>query len=286
MKKGSWVYFPSLLVNEDFVETMGITLLAGRDFSKEFPRDDSLSVVINEAMLGRMGWKTPEEALGKQFNTPTGSEKIIGVVKDFHFESLQNPIGPFVLDMPHKLQKPFWTRYIGIQLAPGNVQAQLASVEKSWNKHSTEHPFEFSFLDDQLNQQYKEQENLARLFSGFSILAVFIASLGLLALSAFSAEQRTREIGIRKVMGASVASIIRLLSFDFLKLVIIANIIALPLTWYFMGSWLKNFSFRIDIPIVSFLSAAAISMILAFLTVSFQSVKAAMADPVKSLKHE
>lgn len=286
MEPDKWVYFPSLLVDEEFIPTMNMQLLAGRNFSKDFPRDDSLAVIINEAMLERMGWKSPEEALGKQFFTPSGSEKVVGIVKDFHFEPLHNPVGPFVLDMPHRRLKIFWTRHIAIRLAPGNLTQQLAGLEETWNGISKDFPFDYFFLRDDLNNQYVAQEKLARLFTGFSCLTVFIACLGLLALSAYSAEQRTKEIGIRKTMGASVISIVQLLSVDFMKLVLLANLIALPLTWLLMQAWLENFAFRIPIPAAAFLVAAFISLFISFFTLSIQSVRAALTNPIQSLRYE
>lgn len=286
MEKDKWVYFPSLLVDEQFIPTMKLELIAGRNFSRDYPRDDSLSVIINESMLSRMKWKSPEEAIGQQFFTPTGSEKIIGVVKDFHFEALHNPVGPFVLDMPHRLHKPFWTRNIAVRLAPGDKLSQLAAIEAEWKALTQEYPFDFFFLNDDLSRQYHAQEKMAQLFMGFTVLALFIACLGLLALSAYSAEARTREIGIRKALGASVASIVGLLIRDFLKLVVLANLIALPLTSYLMKSWLENFAFRISVPVLAFVAAAAISLIISLITVSFQSIRAAINDPASSLKYE
>ena len=285
MQPGKWVYFPSLLVNEDFIKTMDMKLVAGRDFSKEFPRDDTGAVIVNEAMVKHMGW-TNTQALGQQFYTPTGHEKIVGVVRDFHFESLHTPLGPFVLDMPHIKQKPYWTRYIAIRVRSGDMLSTVKGIENIWNTHNAEFPFDYFFLDEELHQQYKAQENLARLVAYFSILAIIIACLGLFALASYSAEQRTKEIGIRKVMGAGLMTIANLLSRDFLLLVVIAVVIAWPLSWYALNIWLKNFAFRAPMAWWLFAAAGLAALLIAWLTVIFQALKAARMDPAKSLRHE
>lgn len=287
MQPGKWIYYPSLLVSEDFVPLMNMQLVAGRNFSKAFPRDDSLAVIVNEAMVKHMRWGSPEQALGQQMFTPTGTERVVGVVKDFHFESLHTPLGPFVLDMPHKVWKPYWTRYIAVKLKAGaDMPATIKAIGNLWNNYSQEFPFDYFFLDDDLDMQYKAQENLARLIAYFSVLAVIIACLGLFALASYSAEQRTKEIGIRKVMGASVMHISTLLSVDFLKLVLIAVIIAWPLSWYALHVWLEGFAFRTEMSWMLFLLSGIAALLIAWLTVLFQSLKAAWSDPVKSLRYE
>jgi putative ABC transport system permease protein len=286
MQPGKWIYFPSLLVNEDFIQTMDMKLLAGRDFSRAFPRDDTAAVIINEAMVRHMGWKSTEQALGEQFFTPTGYERIVGVVRDFHFESLHTPLGPFVLDMPHIKHKPYWTRYIAVRMNSTDMPNTIKGIEKIWNKYNVEFPFEYFFLDDELHQQYKAQENLAKLIAYFSILAIIIACLGLFALASYTAEQRTKEIGIRKVMGATVGNISMLLSKDFLVLAFAAVVIAWPVSWYALQWWLKSFAFRAPMDWWLFALSGVVAIGIAWLTVIFQAIRAARLDPANSLRHE
>lgn len=288
MQPGKWIYFPALIVNEDFVKTFGMKLIAGRSFSKDFPRDDSLSVVINEAMVHHLGWGTPEKALGKRFNSIRGGgERVIGVVKDFNFVSLEHPVGPFVLDMPAPQGRPFWYRHIVIRCKHGKADEVLSYLRKTWTARTAEYPFDYFFLDESLQQQYKPQDNLSKLVAYFAALAVFIACLGLFALASFTAEQRTREIGIRKVLGASTGIITQLLSIDFLRLVIIAALIAWPITWYVLHLWLNGFAYHIS-PFQPFeyLVASLATLLIALLTVIAQSMRAARANPIKALRHE
>jgi putative ABC transport system permease protein len=286
MQPGKWIYFPSLLVNESFVKTFKIKLLAGRDFSKDIKTDDSLGVLINEAMVKHLNWGTPEQALGKQFYTPRGRERVIGVVQNFNFVSLLEPIGPFVLDLPHRQDRNFWSKYIAVRIAPGDYASTLAYMEKVWSRFAPAYPFEYTFLDQDLNMQYRAQDNLGKLVGYFSILAVFIACLGLFALASFTAEQRTKEIGIRKVLGASERTIVTLLSREFLKLVLIANLVAWPVTYLVMSNWLKDFAYRIDISFGVFVMAALITLVIALCTVIFQALKAALSNPVNAIKYE
>lgn len=286
MEKGKWIYFPSLLVNESFIPTMKMELVAGRNFSKEFKRDDSLSVIINEAMVKHMGWESPEKAIGQQFFTPQGDEKIIGVVKNFNYVSLLSPVEPFVLDMPHRLQKNFWTRYYAVRLAEGNHKETINNIERIWKELTNEFPFEFFYLNDNLNTQYVAQENLKKLLTYFSLLAVFIATMGLLALAAYTSEQKTKEIGIRKVLGASHYSIIQLLSKDFLLLVLIGNILAWPIAYFLMKNWLTGFAFSIKIPFDLFIYILFSTIIFTLVVLVFQANRAAKANPVNALKYE
>ncbi|NUM80558.1 ABC transporter permease [bacterium] len=286
MEAGKWIYFPSLIVSETFVETFNMQIIAGRNFSKDFPRDDSLAVIINETMVSHLGWESPEKAIGKRMYTPTGDERVIGVVKNFNFVSLHDPIGPFLLDMPLSNQRPFWIKYIAVRIAPKDFRETIAHIENKWNTVVPEYPFEFFFLDEDLNKLYKSQDNLGKLVGYFAALAVIVACLGLFALASFTAEQRTKEIGIRKVLGASVGGIVGLLSKEFLKLVLLSNAIAWPVIYYVMDSWLNGFAYRTSISLMSFVLAALMGLAIAFLTVSFQAIRAAVANPAKSLKYE
>ncbi|MDX5347847.1 MAG: ABC transporter permease [Hymenobacteraceae bacterium] len=286
MQQGKWIYFPSLIVNEDFVPTFGMKMAAGRNFSRDFATDDSLGVLINEAMVQHLGWGTPEQAIGKQFFTPWGREKVIGVVKDFNFVSLTQPIGPFVLDMPHKRMTGMWRKYMALRVSATDLPATISHMEKVWNEFAPDFPMEYFFLNEQLAAQYKSQEKLGQLVGYFSILAVFIACLGLFALASFTAEQRTKEIGIRKVLGASSKSIVYLLTKDFTKLVLWAAVLAVPLAWYGMSRWLENFAYRTPVPVWIFVVAVLAGLAVAVITVSYQAVRAALTNPAHSLKSE
>lgn len=286
MKPDDWIYFPALMVNETFIETFDIKLLAGRGFSKEFATDDSLAVIINESMVKHLNWGTPENALGKQFYTPTGKEKVIGVVKDFNFESLVNDVGPFVLDIPSRKQRAIWIKHLAIRIGKNNPQATINFIENKWKEFVKDYPLEYYFLKDDLKQLYKAQENLSKLVAYFSVLAIFIACLGLFALADYTAQQRKKEIGIRKVLGASTSGLARLLSLDFLKLIVIANLIAFPLSFYLMKWWLQGFAFKTSISVSIFLLAGILTSFIALATVITQAVKASLSNPVLVLKYE
>ncbi len=277
------VFFPGLIIDEDFLETFDLKLVAGRNFSKEYPRDDSLSVLINEAMVRSLGWKFPEQALGKEFRSFSGNERVIGVVKDFNYVSLQEPIGPYFFDMT---PFPFFKRFMAVKLNGADIQNTIKHLENCWTQIAPAFPFEFSFLDENLDKLYKSQANLSKLIGYFSILAIFIACLGMFALSSFTAEQKTKEIGIRKVLGASTPGIVTLLSKEFLKLVLFANLFAWPVAYFAMNKWLDDFAFRINVQLWSFIVAAFASILIALMTISYQSIKAAVANPIKSLRYE
>ena len=286
MEEGKWVYFPGLLVDEDFVKTFDLKIIAGRDFSKEYPREDSLSILVNESMLKELHWGDPESAINRRFKTIFGGERIIGVVKDFNFVSLKEPIGPFFLDISPAFVRPFFLKYAAVRIKPGDVKNTISYIESKWNELIPQYPFEFSFLDENLNGMYKEQDNLGSLVGYFSILAIFIACLGMFALASFNAEQRTKEIGVRKVLGASVSGIVFLFTKDFLKLVLIAVVIASPLAYFILNKWLEDFAYRVNISPLVFITAAVVTFLIALITVAFQAIKAANANPVKSLRYE
>jgi putative ABC transport system permease protein len=205
----------------------------------------------------------------------------VGVVQDFNFQSLREPIQPYGLRL---LNSNF--NYLIVHMSPGNMQQVLASVERSWKKLNPTEPFEYSFLDQDFEKNYEADNRLAALVRNFMIVAITICCLGLFGLAAFSAEQRTREIGIRKVLGASVTSIVGMLSRDFVKLVLIGNLVAIPLAWYIMNQWLQEFAFRTTLSWWLFAIAVALSLLIAIFTVSYQAVKAALMNPVKSLRSE
>jgi putative ABC transport system permease protein len=268
--------------DQDFIPTYGVKILAGRGFSREFTTDTS-AFLINEAAARVLGFKTNQEAIGKNFGYGNRNGKLVGVFNDFHFESMHQKITPLVLLIP--LNPNNYGR-ISIKISGANIPSALSQVEKTWKKFLPETPYQYTFMDENFGRLYETEERQRTLFTIFSCLAIFIACLGLFGLSAFSISQRVKEIGIRKVLGANIQSIVNLLSKDFLKLVGIAALIAFPAAWFSMNKWLQDFAYRISIPWWVFLFAGIIAAIIAFITISFQAVKAATANPVKNLRTE
>ena len=207
--------------------------------------------------------------------------KIIGVIKDFNFTSLHSQISPLIIYCdPNEIKQ------LLVRIKPGDVSQTIKSLETEWNKIAPEFPFDYSFLDEQINKQYKSDIRVGNVINTFSLLALFIACLGMFGLASFTAEQRTKEVGIRKILGASVDSIVFTLIGDFLKWIVLANVIAWPIAWYVINKWLQNFAYRIDISWWMFLLSGGVALLIAILTVSFQAIKAATANPVKSLRYE
>jgi len=267
----------------DFVPTYGMQMASGRNFSKEFSTDTN-NFIINEEAVKQFGWNN-ENAIGRDLQYGNVTGKIIGVVKDFHFESLHQKIIPLLFALP-SVKNSFFNK-ISIKIDGRDPQAGIRAVQDAWHKYLPESPFEFTFLDDKFGQLYNSEQQQGSLFTIFSCIAIFIACLGLFGLSAFTITQRVKEIGVRKVLGASVSQIVRELSKDFMVLVIISAFIALPFAYYGMKTWfLGGFAFHIDISLWVLLLAGVLALIIAFVTISFQSIKAALMNPVKSLRSE
>ncbi len=265
----------------DYVPTMGLEIIAGRNFDPRFATD-STGILLNETAVSILE-STPEEILGKQLVYNIGEERtytVIGVIKNFNFESLRNEINALSI-MPGNSGSR-----LNIKLNSGNLEQTLAQIKGVWNEMAPGQPFSYYFLDDSFNDSYEAEQRLGQIFMSFTILSILIACLGLFGLAAFNAQKRVKEIGVRKVLGASVRQITYRLSVDFLKLVGIAILVALPLGWFAMDRWLEDFAFRINIPWWALLSAALLAITIAIATVSWQSIKAAMANPVKSLRAE
>jgi len=267
----------------DFIPTYGMQMASGRNFSRAFSTDTN-NYIINETAVQALGWKTAEKALNKDIAYGGVKGKVIGVVKDFHFESLHQTIIPLLFELPAPRQS-YYNR-LSIKINGNDVKSSISAIQNIWRKYLPETPFEFSFLDEKFAQLYNKEQQQGYLFTIFSCIAIFIACLGLFGLSAFTITQRVKEIGVRKVLGASVSAIVIELSRDFLKLVFISAVIAFPIAWYWMNKWLLVFAFRINIAWWVFAVAGLISLIIAFATISIQSVKAALANPVKSLRSE
>ena len=266
-------------VDYDYIETFGIPLVEGRSFSRSYATDEETAFIVNEEAVRRMGLQKP--VVGKRFGFWDIDGQIIGVMKDAHFQSLQHKIEPLVF----KIFRP-WLRRMYVKIRSGNISSTLRSLEKSWNQMNLGYPFEYRFLDEDFSDLYKAEARLGSIFQSFAGLAVFIACLGLFSLAAFIAEQRTKEIGIRKVLGSSTIGIITLLNREFLRWTAAANLIAWPLAYFVMRRWIQKFAYRTNITIEIFMLAAMIGLAVTLVTVSIQTLKAAMANPAKSLKHE
>ncbi|MCB0609350.1 MAG: ABC transporter permease [Lewinella sp.] len=270
-------------VGTGFEKVLGLKFLAGKTLPEKAPDDTTVQVVFNKTAVDFLGW-TPEESIGKTppnlFRYPT---TIVGVVEDFHFESMHQPIGAYAFNNGRKLGGQ---AYVLIKVQPGNINRTMAQLESAFRQNIPGSAFEYSFLDEHFGSLYAGEKRLSSLVFVFTCLAIFISCLGLFGLAAFTAEQRTKEIGIRKVLGASVVGIVGLLSKDFLKLVLVALVLATPLAWYAMNKWLNNFAYRVHMEWWIFALAGAAAVGLAFFTVSYQSVKTALMNPVKSLRSE
>ena len=274
----------SYMVDHDFIKTLDIKVMKGRSFDKRF--NDSLSVVLNEAAVKQIGWKDP---IGRYVQYPGGKMehyKVIGVVKDFNFESLHDAVQPFAFFHNSSKSYDAFTSVIIARLKPGNPTNTISQIGNKWKSYNTIQPFEYTFLNIDLNALYIADHQMGSLIFIFTSMSIFVACLGLLGLVIYTAERRTKEIGIRKVLGASVAQITLLLSKDFVKLIVLAIVIASPVAWYAMNKWLQNFNYHITISWWIFATAGALAILIAFVTLSFQSVKAALANPVKNLKTE
>ncbi len=268
----------------DFMDVFKMKLLAGRKFSRDFPRDEDTSVIITESAVRPLGFKNAEDAVGKVLNIPRfgGWQPIIaGVVNDYYQVSLKKPLDPSIF-----LCTVYGGEFYSVRMQSKNVAGTIEHVRRSWTKAFPGNPFEYFFLDDYFNAQYQNERKFGKLFTTFSILAIIIGCLGLFGLSAFMANQRVKEIGIRKVLGASAANIATMLSKDFVKLVGISVLIASPVAWFVMDKWLQDFAYRINISWWVFALAGTAALLIAILTVSVQAVKAAVANPVQSLRTE
>jgi putative ABC transport system permease protein len=270
----------------DFVKTMGMQIVQGRDFSRDVSSDTTFAVLVNEAMVRRMAWKEP---VGKKFifeksgpNNTDIEKHVVGVVKDYHQNSLYDAIEPLmiILNKDHN--------YVFVRTEEGDVTKSLGSVEKAWQEIFPNSSLEYTFLDQDFNSQYKADEKRSQIFTAFSGLTVFIACLGLLGLSAFTTEQRTKEIGVRKVIGANVNSLVLLVSKEFFLLVGLGMLLAFPAAWYFTDSWLQNFAYRIELmhEWPTFIVSAFLAFVITLVTVGFHVIRAASTNPVKALRDE
>lgn len=268
-------------VDEHYMDVMGFELVAGRGFSKDHPDELRNGLVLNETAVKVFGWSSPEEAIGKQITSPSKHPEgtVIGVIRDYHHEGLQQKIGPITMDY-----NPGFLFAIRYQAA--DTKALLTSLEQLWNRSFPGFEFNYFFLDDQFEKQYEAEEKLSRVLGLFSILTIIIAVIGMIGLVSFMVVSRTKEIGVRKVLGASVLSISSLLSREFVTLVLVSGVVATPVTWYLATGWLDSFAYRTTLSPWLFLAAVVVAAAIALIAVSAQTIRAAMSDPVESLRHD
>jgi len=269
-------------IDFDFIPTYHIPLVAGRTYSRSFRTDSAESMVINEAAAKLYGYQNPADAVGKKFDQWGRKGTIIGVVKDFNFRSLHQAVEPLTLRYGY----PYALNRISVAVKADNIPATLARLKASWDKLAPQRPFLYHFLDQSFNQQYLADQHFGQLFTFFSCLAIFIACLGLFGLSTFMAQQRIKEIGIRKVLGSSQTNIVMLLSRDFVRLILVAIVISVPLCWWVMNDWLQGFAYRIHIGPVVFIESGLMALAIALATMARQALIAATGNPVKSLRSE
>jgi len=272
------VMFPQIAIDEGFVDAFKTTIIAGRNFSKDIKSDEQ-NYMLNERAIQVMGMK-PETAIGKTFHLWGNKGTIIGVVKDFNYQPVHKAIEPLVL----RYQKN--SSFFIVRTNPGNTEATIDAIKNICARLNPGYPFAYDFVDQDIAKLYRAEQQMGSIFNVFTILAIFISCLGLFGLTNFIAEKRTKEIGIRKVIGASVTGIVALLSKGLIKLVIIAILIATPLAWWAMNNWLSDFAYHVEIGWLVFVIAGLASVLIALITISFQAVKAALANPIKSLKTE
>ncbi len=272
---------PVFQVGVDFVNHYGLTLIAGRSYSREHPSDTIGGLVINEAAAKQYGYANPADIVGKKYKQWGREGEVIGVVKDFNFISLHRNIEP--LTLPYE---PYACRYVSLKIQSDNLTGVIEDIRNSWAQLVPHRPFLYSFLDDDFNKQYQKDVKFRTLFSTFSSLAIFIACLGLLGLATYTTEVRTKEIGIRKVLGASVSSIVTMIWKDFIVLIVLAMLIATPVAWYSMNRWLEGFAYRIEMQFWFFILAGLSAITIAVITISIHTIQAATTNPVRSLRSE
>jgi putative ABC transport system permease protein len=270
-------------IDFDFIDSFGIEMVAGRNIHKHYSTDTKTAMIVNEATVRELGYSAPEEAIGTKLKTGFyGFEgTIIGVTKDHHISSFHEEIEPMAM-----VYRPEYFSTIATKIQSHEIQKTLTFIEKTWTRTIPEFPFSFSFLNENIDRLYSEEEQTAKIIRTFSIMAIFIACLGLFGLAAYTAERRTKEIGIRKVLGATVPNLIVMLSSEFTKWVLIANILAWPVAYLATNQWLQNFAYRTSIKFWVFVFAAGLAFLISLMTVSYQAIKAAVANPIDSLRYE
>ena len=272
-----------MTIDEDYLKTLGLSIIAGRNFDLNRISELEDGLIINETAVVKLGWENPENAIGKRIDSPSKhpAGEVIGVVRDYHEFGLQREIYPMAMDY-----NPTRSRYFAIRFKTTGTADFVTNLEKLWKKYFDGYEFKYFFLDENFERQYQSEQKLAKVFTTFSVITILIASIGLIGLVSFMVVTKTKEIGIRKILGAGVFNITRMLSKEFMILTLVANAIACPLAWYFMSQWLEKFAYRTTIGFELFAFTFIFGLLATFITVSFQTIRAAMADPVKSLRYE
>ncbi len=266
-------------IDDDYIPAMGMKIISGRNFSPDFPTDSS-GTLINESAAKALGWNDQNAVGQKLVRSGNKAFKVVGVVKDFQYASAKQQIAPLIMFLDNRGNS------IIVKMKTADIKNLLTDIKSKWNSFNPGGPFGYTFLDESFNNLYQAEERTGKIFTAFAIIAILIASLGLLGLVAYTAERRTKEIGVRKVLGSSVNGILFLLIKDFVKLILLSTLIAIPVSWWAMHQWLQDFAYRIDISVWIFIAAIISALIIALLTISFQAIKAAMMNPVKSLRSE
>jgi putative ABC transport system permease protein len=288
MEDDEWRFFPALVVWYDFLETFEIELVAGRDYSRENKTDPAKGILVNEALVRHMGWGSNEEALGKKFRSLNGDERIIGVFRDFQPTSFREPAGPFLLNMKEvPWEVKFFQKYAAIRTNGSDDQAVIRFLEEHWKGFEPSKPFDYMILKDELGRLYRDEANLANLALAFTLLILFVAGMGLFGLASFMAEKRTREIGIRKVMGATPLHILILLQKEFAGLVVVAMLIAWPAAWFLVDSlFLRQFAVRMPFNPWIFLLSGISALAISLLIITYRALRASLINPADTLKYE
>lgn len=282
-----WQFYPALVVTYDFLETFGIDLLAGRDYREENKTDPSKGILVNEAMVRHMGWESNEAALGKKFRSLSGDERIIGVFEDFHATSLHKSAGPFVLNIKERPgEVMFFLKYMAVKVQQDAIGDAVSLIEEKWEDFTPGRPFEYFMLQDELRALYSDEENLSRLSLIFTVVVIILSLMGLLGLVSFMSQQKTREIGIRLVLGASRMNIVVNLSSEFIWLIIIASLLAWAFAYIIIIGWLSYFAYSVTVSWLYFGLATLIALMLAMMITGFRAYIASRADPVETLKYE
>lgn len=273
--------FWTIVGGPGYLETFDMQLVAGRSFSRDREADVDDAYILNETAVQRLGW-TPEEAVGRTFHAwDRDGGTVIGVVEDFHFQSFDQPIEPLVINW-----KPGWTWFVAARVAPGNVSDAMEHLEATWQSFAPGYAFDYTFVDRDFAQLYASEQKMGRLFGFFATLAVLVACVGLFGLSAYTVQRRTKEVSIRKVLGASVSEIVALLSRDFAVLVLAACVLAAPVAYVLMNRWLDGFAYRVDVGVATFVVAGGTALVVALVTVSCHAIRAARLDPATTLQSE
>src|SRR5690606_11490548 len=275
------IFAANMAIDYDFLKTYNMELIAGRTFSQDYPSDEQQGFLVNEAAVREFNWDTPEKALGKTIDREGKKGQVVGVIRDFHFADLTTAISALVMAID---RNQFST--LSIRFENENVEASITKLEQEWNRLFPEKAFEFTFLDEQLDQQYANFQNFGTIIQVFTAIAILISCLGVYGLVLFTVKHKVKEIGVRKVLGATLSNILVLIYRDFAWLIVLGFVLAVPVSYYFMNQWFTNFIYHTNIDVLTYVLSLTVILIIVTLTISYQAVRAAQANPVKSLRSE